>query len=163
MRHSGGSIEYLVEDDVTGRFFRVGMPQYAFLTMLDGQRTVSTALMMSASVLRQNAIDESEAASLCKWAIETGLVESENGNSSARRSEQQATMQKQRLVSYLNPMMIRIPLFNPDPLVSSISRFTSFLIGPTGLLIWLWVVGYGFLLLGRNWSDFFQNLSLIHI
>ena len=26
-----------------------------------------------------------------------------------------------------------------------------------GLLIWLWVVGYGFLLLGRNWSDFFQN------
>ena len=86
MRQNGKGIEYLVEDEVTGRFFRVGLPQYTFLTMLDGRRTVSTALMKTASLLREHAIDETEAASLCKWAIESGLVESETGNSTARRS-----------------------------------------------------------------------------
>ena len=135
MRQSGGSITYLVEDEVTGRFFRVGLAQYTFMTMLDGNRTVSTALMKTATLLREHAIDETEAASLCKWAIESGLVESETGNSAARRHEQHEQQQKQKMVSYLNPMMVRMPLFNPDALVTAISRFTGFLISPLGAII----------------------------
>ncbi len=157
MRQSGGGVEYLVEDEVTGRFFRVGMPQYAFLTMLDGHRTVSTALMKTATLMREHAIDENEAANLCKWAIESGLVESENGNSSARQQEQHEAMHKQKMVSYLNPMMMRIPIFNPDPMVTILSRFVNFLISPLGALLWLVVVAWGFASLGRNWGDFWNN------
>ena len=125
MRQSAGSLEYLLEDESTGRFFRVGLPQYTFLTMLDGNRTISTALMKTATLMRQNAIDENEAANLCKWAIESGLVDSETGNSAQRREEQHEMYQKQQLVSYLNPMMLRMPLFNPDSIVTDISRYTS--------------------------------------
>ena len=157
MRQTGGSIEYLVEDEVTGRFFRVGMPQYTFLTMLDGQRTVSTALMKTATLLRENAIDENEAANLCKWAIESGLIESETGNSSARQQEHHEAQQKQKVISYLNPMMMRIPLFNPDPQITSISRFVNFLISPFGAMLWLVVVFWGFSMLARNWQDFWSN------
>ena len=157
MRQSGGGIEYLVEDEVTGRFFRVGLAQYTFLTMLDGRRTVSTALMKTATLLREHAIDEDEAANLCKWAIESGLIESETGNSSARRQEQHEMMQKQKMVSYLNPMMMRMPLFNPDPIVTNISRYCSFLISPLGALLWLAAVIWGFTLLARNWDDFWLN------
>ena len=85
MRENGGAIEYLVEDEVIGRFYRIGHPKYTFLTMLDGQRTVSAALMKTATLNREHAIDESEAASLCIWAIESSLIESETGNSAARR------------------------------------------------------------------------------
>jgi putative peptide zinc metalloprotease protein len=157
MRQSGSAIEYLVEDEVTGRFFRVGLPQYTFMTMLDGQRTVSTALMKTATLLREHAIDESEAANLCKWAIESGLVESETGNSTARRIEQHEQQQKQKMISYLNPMMMRIPLFNPDPAVSVITRFLGFLVSPVGALIWLSVCIYGFLQLAYNWEEFYTN------
>ena len=157
MRQSGGSLNYLIEDDVTGRFFRVGLAQYTFMTMLDGNRTVSTALMKTATLLREHAIDENEAANLCKWAIESGLVESETGNSAARRHEQHEQQQKQKLVSYLNPMMVRIPLFNPDAIVTTVSRFTGFLISPLGAAIWLAVVIFGFFQLLHNWEDFFAN------
>ena len=157
MRQSGGSITYLVEDDVTGRFFRVGLAQYTFMTMLDGNRTVSTALMKTATLLREHAIDETEAASLCKWAIESGLVESETGNSAARRHEQHEQQQKQKMVSYLNPMMVRMPLFNPDALVTAISRFTGFSISPLGAIIWLVVVAFGFFQLLSNWDAFYAN------
>ena len=157
MRQTGGSIHYLVEDEVTGRFFRVGLPQYTFLSMLDGKRTVSTALMKTATLLREHAIDETEAANLCKWAIESGLVESENGNSTARRVEQHEQIQKKKLVSYLNPMMIRIPLFNPDPAVTAISRFLNFLISPLGAAIWIVVCVHGFLELAGHWDEFYNN------
>jgi len=157
MRQSGGSAHFMVEDEVTGRFFRVGLPQYTFMSMLDGQRTVSTALMKTATLLREHAIDESEAANLCKWAIESGLVESENGNSTARRVEQHEQLQKQKMVSYLNPMMMRIPLFNPDPAITVISRFVGFLVSPVGGLIWLTVCLFGFLQLANQWDAFFLN------
>jgi len=157
MRQAGDGIHYLVEDEVTGRFFRVGLAQYTFMTMLDGNRTVSTALMKTATLLREHAIDEGEAANLCKWAIESGLVESEIGNSAARRLEQHEQLQKQKMVSYLNPMMMRIPLFNPDPIVSVVSRFTGFLVSPIGAIIWIWVCVYGFLQLAQNWDTFIAN------
>lgn len=157
MRESGGGIEYLVEDEVIGRFYRIGHAQYTFLTMLDGRRTVSDALMKTASLVRELAIDESEAANLCKWAIESGLIESEVGNSAARRLEQHETMQKQQMVSYLNPMMLRMPLFNPDPVVTVVTRFASFLISPLGAMMWIAVVVFGFMKLAVNWDQFYLN------
>lgn len=157
MRQTGDSIHYLVEDEVTGRFFRVGLPQYTFLTMLDGRRTVSTALMKTATLLREHAIDESEAANLCKWAIESGLVESETGNSSARRAEQHENLKKMKLVSYLNPMMVRIPMFNPDPFVTKATRYLGFLVSPLGMFLWLFVACYGFVQLATRWTEFYSN------
>ena len=157
MRESGGGIEYLVEDEVIGRFYRIGHAQYTFLTMLDGRRTVSDVLMKTASLIRQHAIDETEAANLCKWAIESGLIESETGNSAARRTEQHEMMQKQQMVSYLNPMMLRMPLFNPDPIISVVTRFTGFLISPLGALVWIAVVVYGFMKLAVDWEQFYLN------
>ena len=157
MRQSGDSVHFLVEDEVTGRFFRVGLPQYTFMSMLDGERTVSTALMKTATLLREHAIDEQAAASLCKWGIESGLIESENGNSTARRVEQHEQQQNQKLVSYLNPMMVRIPLFNPDPIITPITQYLGFLVSPIGGLIWLTVCLFGFLKLANVWDAFYLN------
>ena len=157
MRENAGGTEYLIEDEVTGRFFRVGLAQYTFMSMLDGKRTVNVALMKTATLLRQNAIDESEAASLCKWAIESGLVESENGNSAARRLEQHDLLRKRKMMSWLNPLMMRVPLFNPDRIVNVASQYFGWLVSPVGLFIWLVVVGYGFIQLGQHWADFYSN------
>jgi len=157
LRSIGDSTSYLLEDEATGRFFRLGLPQYTFLTMLDGRRTVSTAMMMCATLLREEAIGESETASLCKWAIESGLVESESGNSAKRREEQQLAEQKQKLLSWANPLMLRFSLFNPDRLVNALSRYTGFLISPIGGLIWLCVVLHGFSQLAIHWTAFYTN------
>lgn len=153
----GRNTTFMIEDEVTGRFFRLGVPQYTFLSMLDGQRTVSTALMKTATLLRQHAIDEHEAASLCKWAIESGLVESETGNSAERRQETHERQQAQRMMSWVNPLMLRIPLFNPDHIVETLHRYLGFLVSPLGLALWLGVVGTGFLELARHWTRFYAD------
>ena len=157
MRQSGDAVTWICEEEVTGRFFQLGVPQYTFLSMLDGRRSVSTALMKTATLLREHAIDESEAANLCKWGIESGLIETEIGNSAARREEQQQQIQKQQLVSWLNPMMLRIPLFDPDRVLTKLESILGFLVSPVGMLIWLVVVVSGFFQLLMRWNDFFLN------
>ena len=157
MRQSGNAVVWICEEEVTGRFFQLGVPEYTFLSMLDGNRSVSTALMKTATLLREHAIDETEAANLCKWGIESGLIETEIGNSAARRDEQQQQMQKQQLVSWLNPMMLRIPLFDPDQILTKLESMFGFLVSPMGLLVWLVVVLSGFFQLLFRWDDFYLN------
>ena len=155
-RKSSDGFTYLVEDEVTGRFFRIGVPQYTFLSMLDGERTVSTALMKAATLLRENALEETEAAGLCKWAIESRLVEPEAGYSS-QIAQQLERQKKQRLVSWLNPLMLKVPLGNPSAVVEVLHRYMGFLVSWPGLLIWLTVVVIGTGTLARHWRKFYQE------
>lgn len=159
VRTIGRRASYLVEDETTGRFFRLGRSQYTFLTMLDGRRTVSTAMMKCATLLRQDAIDEAETALLCKWAIESGLVESETGNSAERRHEQHSNHQKQKLMSWVNPLMLRIPLCNPDRFVSAATQYLGFLVSPVGAIVWLATVVWGFFQLAPHLNRFYTQRS----
>jgi len=38
-RKTGSRISYLVEDELTGKFFQIGLSQYTFLSLLNGRRT----------------------------------------------------------------------------------------------------------------------------
>ena len=143
MRRSGKNIWYMVEDEVTGKFFQIGLPQYTFLSLLDGSRTVSSAIMRTATLLRQHAIDEQEAAGLVKWAIESGLVETEFSSSSARRAQVESDEMTRKAVSWMNPISLRIPLFNPDTLVTVATRGLAWLVNPVGAVLWMLVVLYG--------------------
>lgn len=157
LRQSGANAVYFVEDEVNGKFYRIGLGQYVFLTMLDGRRTVATALMKTASLAREHAISESEAGEFCKWAIESGLIESETGNSTARRVENLERIQKQKLMTYMNPMMIQMRLFSPESFLNAIMPFVGWLVSPLGALIWISVVVFGFSSLLRHWVEFVSN------
>jgi putative peptide zinc metalloprotease protein len=143
MRRSGGEVWYMVEDEIAGKFFQIGLPQYTLLSLLNGKRTVNDALMKTATLLRQNALDEQEAANLCKWTIESGLVETELSSSSSRRAEAAQKELMRKTVSWLNPISLKIPMFNPDALMTSATHFLGWLVSPIGALIWLVVVMWG--------------------
>ena len=64
-RKIGKRLGYIVEDELTGKFFQIGLSQYTFLSLLNGRRTVNEALERTATLLREHAFDEHEVASLC--------------------------------------------------------------------------------------------------
>ena len=157
MRESGTDIWYIVEDEATGSFFRIGLPQYTFLSLLDGRRTVNSALMRTASLLRQHALDENEIANICKWAIESGLVETELLNSASRRATQENRQAMTKAMAWLNPITFKIPLFQPDGFVTRLERYCGWLVSPGGAILWMLVGGFGFFQLLNHWQRFVGN------
>ena len=157
MRQTAGDRWYIVEDEATGKFYRIGVPQYMFLSMLNGERTVNAALMRTASLLKKNALDEHEIAGICKWAIESGLVETELSSSARRREQRDDREALQRTMSWINPIMLKIPLFKPDALVSKLEKYLGWLVSPGGAILWCMVVFYGFLQLGLDWQHFISS------
>lgn len=156
MRQTGDDVTYIVENEATAKFFQIGLPQYTFLSLLNGGRTVSQALMQTATILRINALDEQEAANLCKWAIESGLVESEKSRNTSRK-ERSEDVAMQQSVSLLNPITLKMPLFNPDSLVETMTRYVGWLVSSGGAMLWIIVVVAGFLQLANHWDAFVLN------
>jgi putative peptide zinc metalloprotease protein len=157
MRQSGEDAWYMVEDEATGKFFQIGFPQYTFLSLLNGRRTVNAAMMRTASLLRQDAFDEQQVANICKWSIEAGLVETELSGSASRRAAKESQELLQKSVSWLNPITLKVPLFQPDRLVGWATRLLGWLVSPGGAILWTMVVCYGFFQLALHWKVFVDS------
>ncbi|MEO1524757.1 MAG: biotin/lipoyl-binding protein [Planctomycetota bacterium] len=108
---------YVIEDELHSKFYRIGRAEYVFLSMLDGRTTVQAALAATATELGIGAFSKTEAASLCKWLMEADLAEK-------GRADQQrwvASRHRQRLakrIQWLNPVVMKVPLGNPDRAVT---------------------------------------------
>lgn len=74
----------IVEDRAESRFHRMGVPEYAFLSLLDGRTTISEAVAVVASRQGSDAFSETQAAAFCSWLIESGLASTAQSESSDR-------------------------------------------------------------------------------
>ena len=156
-RKIGKRLGYIVEDELTGKFFQIGLSQYTFLSLLNGRRTVNDALERTATLLRKHAFDQQEVANLCKWAIESGLLETEVGSTEESRERMATDQAMQKATSWLNPITLKIPLACPDGIMTAANRFLGWLVSPFGAFLWLVVVCYGFGLLLIHSDRFFAD------
>ena len=127
-------VSFLIEDPTTGRFSRLGVAEYTFVSLLDGRTTVAEALAVTASKHGLDALDEQDAVSLCGWIVESGLAHTRASRSATRLSENASKSREQHLASVFNPMFQRMPLGSPAFLVVPLARIA------TTLLTNRWVV-----------------------
>ena len=69
-----GNTCYVVEDEARGQYFRIGLSEYTFLSLLDGRTTVAEALARTAAALGPHALGEAESATICQWLVEHQLA-----------------------------------------------------------------------------------------
>ncbi len=133
----GGAECYVLEDESRGSFFRIGVPEYTFLSLLDGRTSVGDAITQTVSVLGPDAFDEQQAAVICHWLAESKLLAPEGpGRENGEASKADAV----RVARRLNPLSMRLPLGCPEPLLSALDRLVGGMFSLGGLLLWLAVM-----------------------
>ncbi len=111
----------LIEDPLNGTFYRVGAAEYAFLSLLDGRTTVAEVLSHLANSESSDVLTEQDSAGLCKWLIEAELASTAESSHPLRRSEVAKKVQRGRSWRNWNPIAMRWPLVNPDPLFDAVT------------------------------------------
>lgn len=149
----GGQSCYVIEDPINGHFFRVGEPEYDFISSLDGRRSVQDAIALCAE-RGTDAITESEAATICRWLVESQLAHTPEAASPDRLWEAARTRATRRRWYALNPLFIRIPLLNPDRLLSAAQPWVGWLASWPFFLLWLPVVLVGLFAVLLHWGEF---------
>ena len=157
LRPGSGQSEYLIQDRVGGRYYRVGAREYTFITYLDGTRSASQAL---ADANRQLTLDimlsPEEAHRMLGWLQDEGLIHSDADESSRRAGELQTKMRAGRFLRVINLIFIRIPLINPDRLLERITPWLSWMLGPSFFAVWGLVLTTGLYQVVAHWDRFKQ-------
>lgn len=129
----GGAECYVLEDAANGAYFRIGLPEYTFLSLLDGRSTVGDALTHTANVLGADALSDSQAASIVRWLVDSKLVVLEADN--ANRSDQSILATNK--IKRFSLLSQKIPFGSPQRLLATIEPICGGLFSLVGLLLWL--------------------------
>ena len=112
---SGHETYYTVEDPLRSKFYRIGIPEYIFISLLDGRTPISEALAQTSRALPDSKITENDAAAICHWLLQTGLARSsQGGDGDAAATSQSGQARPRATRGTWNPLVCRLPLFHPD-------------------------------------------------
>lgn len=154
----GGAECYVLEDESRGSFFRIGVPEYTFLSLLDGRTSVGEAITQTVSVLGPDAFDEQQAAVICHWLAESKLLASEGpGRESGEASKADAV----RVARRLNPLSMRLPLGCPEPMLSALNGLLGGMFSLGGFLLWLAVTAVAMWQLAPHSEQLWRESAVI--
>ena len=137
----GPEVCVVIGDEATGRCFRVSREVADFVFLLDGRRTVSQALAITATRQRQ-PVDEDEAVRICAWLIESELATTPAAARSERVGKRRRVKRSRALPGKLNPIAFRVPLFDPAPLLRLLAPIGRAVFSWPGLLAYVLLLAY---------------------
>jgi putative peptide zinc metalloprotease protein len=149
-----GEMFYHVEDAARSKFYRLGFAEYTFVSLLDGRTTVADALALSARVLGEEAPCEADAIRIATWLIDTGLAHTDQSTQAARLHRAARSAERRRTGERLNPLFLRIPLFNPDRLLGRVLPWLGWMFSGPAFLVWLAVCAWGASQVIADWNRF---------
>jgi putative peptide zinc metalloprotease protein len=132
LQRYGDESSYLVEDPIRSKYHRLGVIEYYFVSLLDGKTTIQQALAVIAREFGADAFDEQDAISVCRWLSDTQLFVA---NSDSIQETPEASIA--RGLQRVNPLVFKLPLGNPDAIVTYAWRIFGWVTHPIFFLAWI--------------------------
>ncbi len=140
LQNFGGVPCYVVEDSINATFFRIGLVEYAFISLLNGQMTVSEVLAKTAVAMGRDAITEQEASVICRWLTDNRLAMTVDSLHGRRLSDAEQRTAVSGWRKWSNPLSMSLKLGNPSWLLHRLAPVTKWIFGPVGWVAWIGVL-----------------------
>lgn len=151
---------YVVQDQTGGRVYRLTTAAYALIAGMDGRTTVQTLWERANTSESRDACTQPEVVDLLTQLHAADLLQTDVAPDSAESLDRYRRKRWDTVKQWLlNPMSLKLPLFNPDRLLTLLSPYLRWCFGPLGALLWLGVVLPAIPLAAQHWSELTQNLS----
>jgi len=152
VQEQGAERVCVIEDPVSSRFFRVGFDEYRFFRSLDGSEPVAVLLARLARDSSGEGFSESEAMQMLRWLNDNHLLATESDRKTEDRTEAQRVFS--RAATWLNPLVLRVPLARPDRFFARLAQLLRPVLGGFGFLVWLGVLLLAGSQLAVEWPRF---------
>ncbi len=155
-----GQLWYVVQDHVSGRFHRFSPAAYVVIGLMDGRHTLEEIWQQAAARLGDEVPGQDEVIQLLTSLHRADLLQSDILPCAEELQERdRKRRRKERLQGLKNPLAIRIPLLDPDRLLSLFMPLVRPLFSPAGFFLWLLAVGAALLAAVGHWQELSGNLS----
>ena len=155
-----GSQFVVIEDVARGKFFQVGMDEYQFIAAVDGD----TSIEQIANDLNASGTDHGsdvEALDLlaqrgvmvAQWLVQSNLAYSDAMDSAGRLDAQQRSLNRAKLMGWVNPISFKAKLFNPNRLLDTLQPWCQWCFHWSVLVAWLMLAAMSGWIVLTRWSD----------
>ena len=149
----GNRIQYILEDPVRNTFYRIGLEEYLFISRLN-QASGLEQLLESVAQTGDTRLNPEQAQAILNWLAARQLLQVDDAAPLVQALELEKKQKTARRFSRLNIITIKVPLFNPDPLLNYLSPKLTWLTGRWFALLWLILAVSALGILFSKWQEF---------
>lgn len=159
----------VIEDPIRSKFYQVGHREYELLSRFTGEKSVE-ALLNSSEVSQDDAEsgdsteltqstdtrndwENSDIVQVARWASQNGLLTSESSGGSKPLRTRAAAVARQKRAAMLNPISIKLTLFNPDRLLATAQPWFEWLFSRWFLTAWIVMAIVAGYTMATNWDQ----------
>jgi len=155
-----GEAWYVIEDRIGGKHQRFNFASYRVINLMDGQRDMRALWDLLSAELTDETPTQEDVIRLLGQLHSADLVQMDVTPDVAELFERRGKQLRRKWMSRLaNPVALRFPLFDPDPLLGWLLRHFRPLFGWTGVLLWLALVLPALFILPAHWGELTGNLN----
>lgn len=149
-----GLIWYVLQDACSGKFFRVPETVYRFLSRLTVTKTIEQVWQEFIEAYPEEAPGQEEVIQVLSQLHHSNLLfyRSESDNSAILDRKNKQTRQE-HLTKLMAFMYLRVPIWNPQAMLSTFARVLFPLFSKGAFLLWLIVIGFGMETVLSNWGE----------
>ncbi|BBM85281.1 peptidase M50 [Candidatus Uabimicrobium amorphum] len=144
---------YVIEDPVNSRYYRVGVNEYKFISLLNGHRSVAEAMRIMADTLGEDALMQNEVVQILHWLGSVKLLDTNQPHEDDNMLGFSAGVAK-----LLFP---KVPFGNPNKILDKMLPLARLFLGKGFFVIWLVVVLYAIYVVFSQWSHFASTANRI--
>ncbi|NLW04075.1 MAG: hypothetical protein GX029_02440 [Pseudomonadaceae bacterium] len=153
-----GLVWYVLQDACSGKFFRVPEIVYRFISHLTVNKTLEQVWQEFITAYPEEAPGQEEVIQVLSQLHHSNLLfyrsESDYGAILERKNKQTRQEHLTKLMAF---MYLRIPIWNPEALLTTFARVLFPLFSKTALVVWLIVIGLGVETVLSNWGEVRQQ------
>ena len=140
-------------DAGTGRRHRLNDAAYRFAGLLNGNRTTHEAWDAVIAQVGDAALTQNDALRVLGQLNNAGVLQCELTPDVERLFRQMRRDVKRKRFGDMNPLAVKVRLFNPTRLLDAIAPWFKVVLHPAMLLLWLAVLIPALLLTAQHWSE----------
>lgn len=154
-----GTLWFVLQDRASGRFHRFTPEAYRIIAMMDGTRTLDEIWELAVTQLDIDAVTQDELVRLVGQLYSADVLSGDVPSDIIEISERGRRSARQKIVrSLLNPLALRVPVFDPDDFLSATMAVARPLFSWAGWIIFFGVVIYGLVLAAIHWGPLTENV-----
>ena len=159
-RLENGESFVTVEDPVRSKHFRIGLAEYRFIAKVNGIRSNAEILELLQAEQAGSQVDSvkvdhiraDQVPQIANWLLTMNLVTVIQSDNAKRLNAMAQQIDQAKMVGWLNPISMKVSLFNPNRFLQSIQPATEWMFSSWFVLLWVITGAYSLSCLANNWQ-----------
>ncbi|MBV1959593.1 MAG: hypothetical protein KUG53_02550 [Pseudomonadales bacterium] len=154
-----GELWYVLQNPMTGRFHRFSPNVYLLIGLMDGSRTIQEIWDYAAEKLGDDLPTQQQIIQLLTQLFRTDVLQTDVMPVIEEMQSREQKMQRQKKMQHLrSPLSIRLPLFDPDRMLSAMLPWVRPFANRAAFIVWLMVLVSAIFLAVQHWQPLTENV-----